>query len=112
MQVIPVLEAPEVPNPHGVSVRKLHDSAVAQVMLITLQPGERLKLHSTPVDVLFYAAEGTGTVEIGGEARRVAAGTLVESPARIPHRLMNDEATLFRCMVIKTPRPAEATRLL
>ena len=51
-----------------------------------MQPGEALKRHAPPVDVFFYILEGRGIVEIGDEQQEVVADTLVESPARIPHR--------------------------
>ncbi len=37
---------------------------------------------------------------------------LVESPIRVPHRLLNESEGVFRCLVVKTPRPTESTRLL
>jgi mannose-6-phosphate isomerase-like protein (cupin superfamily) len=112
MKIVQALKAPEAPNPHGVSVRALHDNAHTQVMMITLQPGEALKRHITPVDVFFYILEGEGVVEIGEEREKVSADMLVESPARIPHRLLNESQSVFRVLVVKTPRQTESTRLL
>jgi len=37
---------------------------------------------------------------------------LVDSPARIPHRLINEGDGLFRVLVVKTPRPTEQSKLL
>jgi mannose-6-phosphate isomerase-like protein (cupin superfamily) len=79
---------------------------------ITLQPGESLKKHITPVDVVFYLLEGRGIVEIGEERKEVGADTLIESPARIPHRWINESKGPVRILVIKTPRPKEATKML
>ena len=112
IKTLRVADAPDAPNPHGVSVRKLYDTEHAQLMHITLQPGEALKRHITPVDVFFYAVEGRGVVEIGDERVVVEADTIVESPARIPHRLVNESDAVFRVLVAKVPRPTEATRLL
>jgi quercetin dioxygenase-like cupin family protein len=112
MNVVNALTAPESPNPHGVSARELLSTEHAQAVMVTLQPGEALKLHVTPVDVFFYVLEGEGIVEIGGEQRTVVRDTLVESPVRVPHRLLNESDGVFRCLVVKTPRPTEKTRLL
>ncbi|MBP7050579.1 MAG: cupin domain-containing protein [Phycisphaerae bacterium] len=112
MQTIEVREQQTVGNPHGVEVRKLHDTEHAQVMHITLQPGQSLKRHITPVDVFFYVLEGTGTVEVGDEKRRVGPDTLIGSPARIPHCWYNEGDALLRVLVVKTPRPTEGTRVL
>jgi mannose-6-phosphate isomerase-like protein (cupin superfamily) len=105
-------EAPEVETPHGVSVKKLFDSEHVQVIEIMLRPGEGLKKHITPVDVFFYILEGNGFVEIGEERVEVSRDVLVESPKGIPHRLENESDTDFRFLVVKTPRPTTATRLL
>lgn len=37
---------------------------------------------------------------------------LIESPARIRHRLLNEGRSAFRCLVGQTPRPSESTRPL
>jgi quercetin dioxygenase-like cupin family protein len=47
------------PNPHGVDARSISDTESAQVVHITLQPGESLKKHITPVDVIFYVLKRT-----------------------------------------------------
>jgi len=77
-----------------------------------LQPGEALKKHITPVDVVFYVLEGRGIVEIGEERAEVGPDTLIESPAKIPHRWMNESGSILRILVVKTPKPKEATKLL
>lgn len=112
MNIVNALQAPQVSTPHNVNVRSLHSTEHAQVMMITLQPGESLKKHITPVDVFFYVLEGTGIVEIGGEQCPVSADMLIESPARIPHRLLNQGQEPFRFLVVKTPRPTTATQIL
>ena len=112
MNTVNALEAPENKNPHGVSAREVLSHEHAQVVMLTLQPGEALKRHITPVDVFFYALAGEGVVEIGDERQTVSPDTLVESPARIPHRLLNESDGVFRCLVVKTPRPTTSTRIL
>jgi len=112
MNIIQVNEIQSSPNPHHVDARKLFENVHAAVVLITLHPGESLKRHVTPVDVIFYVLEGTGTVEIGDEKATLGKDTLIESPARIPHRWINDGGTVFRVLVIKVPKPTEETRLL
>jgi len=89
------------PNPYHVDARKIYDSPHATAVVITLKPGESLKKHMTPVDVFFYALEGTGIVEIGDEKKTIGKDMLVESPARIPHRWINESTAVFRVLVIK-----------
>jgi len=112
MKITEVANVVSGPNPHHVDARKIYDSPHAMAVVITLQPGEALKKHSTPVDVFFYVLEGTGIVEIGDERKAVGKDMLVESPARIPHRWMNESTAVFRVLVVKVPKPTEETILL
>lgn len=112
MEIVEAKTAGLTDNPHKVKAGKLHDSEHAQVIHIALEPGESLKKHVTPVDVIFYVLEGEGVVEIGDERQRVESDTLINSPAKIPHCWYNESTAVLRFLVIKTPRPTESTRLL
>ena len=112
MKITDVTKVQSGPNPHHVDARKIYDTDNAIAVVITLQPGESLKKHMTPVDVFFYVLEGTGIVEIGNERETVTKDQLVESPARIPHRWINESKGVFRVLVVKVPKPTEETKLL
>ena len=112
MKITDVAKVVSGPNPHHVDARKVYDSPHAMAVVITLKPGEFLKKHITPVDVFFYVLEGEGVVEVGDERKTVQKDMLVESPARIPHRWLNESRTVFRVLVVKVPRPTEETKLL
>ena len=112
MNVVDVKTAATSPNPHNVDARRLYDTEHAQVIQLTLQPGEALKRHITPVDVFFYALEGEGVVEIGDERQTVGADTLIDSPANIVHCWYNEGSASLRFLVVKVPRPTNATRVL
>ncbi len=112
MKITEVAKVLSGPNPHHVDARKIYDSPHAMAVVITLQPGEALKKHITPVDVFFYVLEGSGIVEIGDEKRTVEKDMLVESPARIPHKWTNESRGIFRVLVVKVPKPTEETKLL
>lgn len=99
-------------NPHGVDVRQLYNHESAQIMHITLKPGESLKPHKTPVDVTFYILEGKPTIHIGSESLAAETDSLVESPADIVHFLSNESSGNARILVIKAPRPDKPGRLL
>ncbi len=101
-----------IETPHKVDVRKLYDTENAQTMHIILKPGEALLKHITPVDVFFYILEGKGIVEIGEKKEEVCSDFLIESPAKIPHRLINHSEDVFRFLVVKIPRPTEQTKVL
>ena len=112
MKITEVAKVVSGPNPHHVDAQKIYDSPHAMAVVITLQPGESLKNHITPVDVFFYVLEGTGIIEIGDEKQALQKDILVESPARIPHRWSNESTAAFRVLVVKVPKPTEETKLL
>ena len=56
-------------NPHGVDARPIYSHVNAKVMILTLQSGESLKRHITPVDVFFFVLEGKGIIEVGDEKK-------------------------------------------
>jgi quercetin dioxygenase-like cupin family protein len=112
MQIVNAREAEAVPNPHGVHTSRIYDHDNAQVIYMVLEPGQSLKKHVTPVGVFFYILEGEVAVEIGDEKKEAVADTLVESPAGIPHRLLNEGEREARLLVVKAPRQTERTRVL
>ncbi|MBA4410396.1 MAG: cupin domain-containing protein [Bacteroidota bacterium] len=99
-------------NPHGVDVRKLYDKESAQVSHITLQPGESLKPHKTPVDVFFVVLEGSPVIQVGDEEEICEKDSLIESPAHIVHNIYNASPDIARILVVKAPRPATISRVL
>jgi len=96
-------------NAHGVDARNLYNTENATVTVITLEPGQSLKKHMTPVDVAFYVLEGTGIIEIGEEKMEIQKDTLIESPKDILHCWYNESTDTLRFMVIKAPRPTRKT---
>ncbi len=112
MNTVEVSNASVFPNPHGIDARKIYDTENAQVIVVTLKPGEKLKKHITPVDVFFFVLEGRGIVEIGEEKEEVSSNTLIESPAKIPHCWYNEGDATLRVLVVKVPRPLKPTKVL
>lgn len=99
-------------TPHGLDVRQMYSDPSAQIMHITLKPGESLKPHMTPVDVCFYILMGTPTIHVGDEAEQFEQDTLIESPKDILHYLSNESDSDARILVIKAPRPGAPARLV
>ena len=96
-------------NAHNVDARNLYNTADAMITVITLDPGQSLKRHITPVDVAFYVLSGKGIVEVGNEKQEVTADVLVESPKDIMHCWYNESSEPLRFMVIKAPKPTTTT---
>lgn len=112
MEKVDAKANPTMENPHGVKASMLYNTEHAQAVHITLEPGEALKKHKTPVDVFFYVLEGTGVVEIGDDKQEVGKDTLINSPAKIPHCWFNESQGVLRFLVVKVPRPTTSTKLL
>lgn len=112
MKIVNAKNTAEFENVHQVSARSLHESEHVQVSSLTLQPGQALKRHITPVDAFFYVLEGTGMVEVGEEQVEVTVDMLVDSPKGIPHRLWNQSDRPFRFLVVKTPRQTQPPNLV
>ncbi len=79
----------------------LYNGRQAQVVMVTLRPGESLKRHAVPMDVVFYVMEGEGIVEIGDEEAEVYGDHLIVCPAHTPHRFRNHGPADLRFLVIK-----------
>jgi mannose-6-phosphate isomerase-like protein (cupin superfamily) len=103
---------PGAQTPHGIKAAKMYDRDHGVIMHLTLAPGEALKPHETPVDVVFYVVEGTPTILIGEERQQVSQDDLVESPKDIVHCIYNETAGPVRVLVMKLPRPEAPTRMV
>jgi quercetin dioxygenase-like cupin family protein len=112
MEITKVSETASSKNPHGVDAKPIYNHENAQVIILTLKPGESLRRHITPVDVFFYVLEGKGIVEIGNEKKEAKKDSIVHSPAKILHCWYNKSDKPLRIMVAKTPKPKESTILL
>lgn len=112
MDIKKAAEQAIIETPHKVDVRRLYDKESAQVMYMTLLPGETLKPHITPVDVFFFILEGTPDVRVGNETITVEANSLVDSPKGIVHCLSNNSQSIARVLVVKAPRPTQQTKVL
>jgi mannose-6-phosphate isomerase-like protein (cupin superfamily) len=112
MKTTSIQQAEIKQNPHGVEVKQMYNQPDAQVMHITLQQGESLKPHKTPVDVFFYILEGSPTIFIGEEQFEAEKDTLIESPKEILHYISNKNSQPARILVVKTPNPMQDKKTL
>ncbi len=89
----------------GIEGRRLYDLPEGQIIHMSVEAGNTLPAHKTPVNVVFYILEGEPIIEIGSERKVCPAGTLVESPKDIPHAIMNPSEETVRLLVMKLPKP-------
>ena len=104
MKITQIEKTAAFQNVHLVEAKQIYDTENATVIYMSLQPGQSLKKHTTPVDVFFYILEGKGTIEIGDEKQEVQKDVLIESPKGIPHLLRNSGEGVFRFLVVKLPK--------
>jgi quercetin dioxygenase-like cupin family protein len=112
MEIKKVKDLPLQKNPHQVELRRLYNRDKSQAMHMTLQPGQSLLPHITPVDVFFYILEGTPDVQVGDETVTVAKDSLVESPKNIVHCIFNKSDSIARILVVKAPKQTTKAILL
>lgn len=101
MKITQVSDEIQFINPHKIEAKKILSSPYAEVIHMTLKPGESLKLHTTPVDVFFYILEGKPSIEVGHERETVSADSIIESPAGIPHCVYNESENITKFLVVK-----------
>jgi quercetin dioxygenase-like cupin family protein len=104
MKITRIEETATFENVHLVEAKQIYDTENATVIHMSLQSGQSLKKHTTPVDVFFYILEGKGTAEIGDEQQEVQKDVLIESPKGIPHLLRNSGDSVFRFLIVKLPK--------
>lgn len=112
MEISVYTEKGSMENPHGIKADRLYSSDFAEIIHIQLDAGDSLVKHITPVDVVFYVLEGSATIEIGDETEIVPADRLVQSPKRVPHKISNNSDGILRVLVMKLPKPTEATKII
>ncbi len=109
MNIRKLSETKPMENAHGIDARNLYSKDTAMVTVITLEPGQSLRKHITPVDAAFYVLEGTGIVEVGDEKLEVGKDTLIDSPKGIPHCWYNESGGTLKFMIIKAPKQTTET---
>ena len=110
MEITKVSETAIMKNPHGVDARAIYSHENAKVMILTLQSGESLKRHITPVDVFFYVLEGKGIVEVGDEKMddEKLAENIIFAIDHIEHALPRGKANI-KNILLKTTMGAPVT---
>jgi len=81
-------------------------------MHLSLEAGESLKPHITPVDVAFYVLEGEPSILIGEERVQAKKDDIIESPKDVVHCIYNETDEVVRVLVMKLPKPTKKTILV
>ena len=78
------------------------DARVDSISMIfeVIAPGERIPLHTHPIDEVIVIDEGRAAVRLGDETRKVGPGTVVFIPANTAHGTTNETAEPIRLHVM------------
>lgn len=91
-------------SPSGLPIRHLVSAATGSTQIYAgeqwLAPGERVLLHTHPVEEVLIFTAGTGEVRLGEETLPVSAGVTVHIAAGEVHGFRNTGAGELRVFVI------------
>jgi quercetin dioxygenase-like cupin family protein len=73
----------------------------ADIVLLTLAPGDHIPAHALEVNVLFAVAEGVATLTSGGESAELNTGDVAEVPPGELREWSNTGSTTCRIFVMK-----------
>lgn len=108
MRVVRVEEGFVVMSDENFTGRRLFASSEASVIHMTLNPGGSIAPHAAELDMEFFVLEGRGIFSVGSESAEASAGSLVESPAGVPHGIRNPGPGALKVLAIKNGGAVES----
>jgi mannose-6-phosphate isomerase-like protein (cupin superfamily) len=81
----------------------LFTGAHAQLVLMSLRPGEEIGAEVHGVDQFFYGVDGEGLIEIEGEKVEFEKGDAVFVPAHARHNVVNSGEEPLKLFTIYSP---------
>jgi quercetin dioxygenase-like cupin family protein len=97
-------ETPVDRSPSGLAIRHLVTGDIGSAALYAgeqwLEPGERVLLHTHPVEEILIFTGGSGEARIGDESVPVSAGITLHIPAGIVHGFRNTADRRLHVFVI------------
>lgn len=67
----------------------LHGDTGVSFILVDMQPGEGVRLHTHPYQEIFIIQEGMATYTVGTATLEARAGQIIIAPADTPHKFVN-----------------------
>ena len=96
-------EIPLEATPLGGNARLLVSNPHLRLVNLILSPGEKVRSHSAPVEVVFVVMEGQGSVIVAHEKHEIMPGQIFTCPADLERELSADSGTALNLLVIRTP---------
>lgn len=109
-------ECPIIPSPSGLPSQHLVTASVGAEHVFVgqqwLEPGQRVLLHTHPVEEVLVFLAGQGEARLGEASHEIGQGISLHIPAGIPHGFRNTgDVTLHVMIVFPVPEFAETTLL-
>lgn len=92
-----------VPTPLGGKSRMLADRPELRLVNLVLEPGEEVKSHSAPVEVVFLVLSGQGSLQAGEEIIALHAGQITSCPPDLSRSICADPKQGLSLLVIRAP---------
>ena len=67
----------------------LHADTEVSFILVDMQPGEGVRLHTHPYQEIFIVQEGAATYRVGTTTLQARAGQIIITEANTPHKFVN-----------------------
>lgn len=99
MKIMSLSDAPKVPS--GLDANKMYSSPTLDVIHLHLAPGDKVDVHSNPVDAIFCVIQGEVTMEANSELFYLKTFDVIEVPAGVERGLTNSSEHDLRVLVLK-----------
>ena len=67
----------------------LHGDTGVSFILVDMQPGDGVRLHTHPYQEIFIIQEGVATYTVGAATIEARVGQVIIAPADTPHKFVN-----------------------
>jgi mannose-6-phosphate isomerase-like protein (cupin superfamily) len=104
MQVTSLSTAPPFTTKDGSTIRELYHTSKQSLAEATLEPDEATQRHyHARTEEIYFILEGSGRMEVDGDARTVRPGDAVLIPPGARHRLENTGGSELRILCCCAP---------
>ncbi len=100
-----ILDIPAAATPLGGRARQLVDNPDVRIVNLELKPGEEVKSHLAPVDVVFIVISGTGQVKLEDDFLELLEGQMLVCPTGLERSIQAGDEGL-NLIVVRAPNPA------
>ncbi len=101
MKITALSDAPAVP--FNIDGKIMFSGSRAEVVHLTLAPGDKIDMHDNPVDVVFYMLQGSSFLLLGEGEKEITADSCLEIRSGLLRGWENRGRNKARLLVIKLP---------